>query len=206
MATIRNIIFDLGGVLMDLYVEKTYMAFAAMGFTEELLQHDRNHKNTFFHYEIGRISTKQFRDEIRELIGNQVEDEQIDEAWNAMIGGFRKEKIEFVKKLRPQYKTFILSNTNRMHEDFYNRMIRSEFGLNSFQDIFDRIYYSHHLKLAKPDPEIFRFVLHDGQLVAEETLYLDDTVKHLESAEKLGIKTVLFPLNGNLEMIYEYLD
>jgi putative hydrolase of the HAD superfamily len=206
MAEIRNIIFDLGGVLMDLYVERTYKAFQSMGFTQDILQHDRNHKNIFFQFEIGAVTPEQFRDEIRELIGNRYDDDHIDRAWNAMIGGFRKEKIEFVKKLRPQYRTYILSNTNQMHEAFYNRLIRLEYGLKSLNDIFDRVYYSHHIHLAKPDPAIFKYVLDENGLTPEETLYLDDTMKHLEAASALGIKTVLFPLNGNLEMIYEYLD
>lgn len=205
MNGIRNIIFDLGGVLMDLYVERTYQAFGSMGFTAEILEFDRKNRNIFFQYEIGNISTNQFRDEIRELLGDHIGDEQIDSAWNAMIGGFREEKIEFVKGLRPLYKTFILSNTNQMHEDYYNRMILSEFGLHSFGDLVDGVYYSHHLKMAKPDPEIFKFVLNNNQLIPEETLYLDDTDKHLESASRLGIKTVLFPLNGDLELITSYL-
>ena len=205
MNRIRNIIFDLGGVLMDLYVEKTYQAFGSLGFTEEILEFDRKNKNIFFQYELGKISTRHFRDEIRKLLDNNVRDEQIDFAWNAMVGGFRKDKIELVKSLRPRYKTFILSNTNQMHEDFYNQMILSEFGMRSFEDLVDRIYYSHHLQLAKPDPEIFKYVIKDSRLVPGETLYLDDTKKHLESAATLGIQTILFPLNGDLGIVSGYL-
>ena len=200
MQSIQNIIFDLGGVFLDLDVNKTIQAFLSLGFTEEMFNHDKENEKVFWHFEIGTINPEQFRNGVRKLLGKEISDIEIDEAWNAMILGFAKEEINLLLELKTKYRTFLVSNTNIMHEKIYSDMLYSLMGIK-MTDLFERVYYSHEVHLGKPDPAIFRKVLIENNLKPEETLYIDDTEKHIKSAESLGIQGYLFPQNGDLEKI-----
>lgn len=205
MPVIHNIIFDLGGVFLELDVNKTIQAFVSLGFTEEMLNHDQNNEKVFWQFEVGKITSKQFRKGICGLLRKEIPDTKIDEAWNAMIIGFKKEKIELILNLKPKYRTFLLSNTNIMHEKIYSDMLFSLMGIK-MTDLFEEIYYSHEVGLGKPDPAIFSKVLIDNGLKPEETLYIDDTEQHIESAKKSGIQCFLFPQNGDLKEIFTRIE
>ncbi len=200
MSALRNIIFDLGGVFLDLDINKTIQAFFSLGFTEEMFNHDQNNEKVFWEFEIGTITPDQFRNGVRNLLGKDISDTEIDEAWNAMIIGFKKEEIELLLDLKTKYRTFLLSNTNILHEKIYSDMLMALMGLK-MTDLFEKVYYSHEVHLGKPDPAIFNKVLIDNDLNPEETLYVDDTEKHIKSAETLGIQGFLFPQNGDLKEI-----
>ncbi len=200
MPALRNIIFDLGGVFLDLDINKTIQAFFSLGFTEEMFKHDQNNEKVFWEFEIGTITPDQFRNGVRNLLGKDISDTEIDEAWNAMILGFKKEEIELLLDLKTKYRTFLLSNTNILHEKIYSDMLMALMGLK-MTDLFEKVYYSHEVHLGKPDPAIFNKVLIDNNLNPEETLYVDDTEKHIKSAETLGIQGFLFPQNGDLKEI-----
>ncbi len=190
---------------MDLYVEKTHKKMREMGFSKKMLRKDQNGQRIFFRFETGKITDEQFRDGLRSLLGKDIPDIRIDDAWNAMIGGFQKEKIDIITSLQPDYRTFLLSNTNSMHQPVFENILKDLHGIR-MDELFEKVYYSHKLGLGKPDPEIFKFVLKDNTLEARETLYLDDTQKHLDSAKKLGIRTFFFPLNGDLDLLLNYLE
>ena len=200
MPAIRNIIFDLGGVFLDLDINKTIQAFFSLGFTEEMFNHDQNNEKVFWQFEIGTITPEQFRNGVRNLLGKEISDTEIDEAWNAMILGFKKEEIELLLDLKSKYRTFLLSNTNILHENIYSDMLFSLMGIK-MTDLFEKVYYSHEVNLGKPDPAIFNKVLTDNNLNPKETLYVDDTEKHIKSAETLRIRGLLFPQNGDLKEI-----
>lgn len=186
---LRNVILDLGGVILELDVEATVKAFADMGFPE-LKNTDIIHsRHPFFsEYETGKISTEEFIERVVENSGNHNSGEEIIAAWNAMLQGFRKENVELVLGLREKYRLFLLSNTNALHELHYNRQLAEEHGIANLDRIFEKVYYSHKLKLRKPDAEIFRFVLLDAGIHPEETLYVDDTRVHVDAARELGIR------------------
>jgi len=200
MLAIRNIIFDLGGVFLDLDINKTIQAFFSLGFTEEMFKYDKKNEKVFWHFEIGTITPDQFHNGVRNLLGKDISDTDIDEAWNAMILGFKKEEIELLLDLKTKYRTFLLSNTNILHEKIYSDMLMALMGLK-MTDLFEKVYYSHEVHLGKPDPAIFAKVLVDNDLNLKETLYIDDTEKHIKSAENLGIQGFLFPQNGELKEI-----
>ena len=201
MLNIHNIIFDLGGVFLELDVNKTLQSFAGLGFTEDMLKHDQNNKKVFWQFEIGKLTAAQFRNGICELLGKEIPDDKIDEAWNAMILGFKEEKIELLLDLKSKYRIFLLSNTNILHEKIYSDMLFSLMGIK-MTDLFEEIYYSHEVGLGKPDPAIFQRVLNENKLKSDQTLYIDDTEQHIESAQKLGIQCFLFPQNGDLKEIF----
>lgn len=201
MAEIRNIIFDLGGVLLDLDFDKTVKAFTEMGFTPEMYQLDQEHSHYFLKFETGKIKPAGFKNGIRELLDKKdLSDDILDNAWNAMILGFQLEKIELLKELAKAYRIFLLSNTNVQHEKIYSKMLKDVSGLE-MKDLFEKHYYSHEVGLAKPDPAIFQLVLNENNLKPEETLYIDDFQQHIDAAQKLGMQGFLFPPNGDLKEI-----
>ncbi|MEA1898161.1 MAG: HAD family phosphatase [Bacteroidota bacterium] len=201
---IQNIIFDLGGVMLDLDVYRTYRAFEAIGFNQEELINNKEHRKIFWQFEIGKLSPEEFCENIELALGRKVPSKTIENAWNAMILGFKPEKIKFLQEINSGYRTFLLSNTNYFHEKVYSRMLTDTFGL-SMSDIFEKHYYSHLLGMGKPDPEIFEHVLKENALIAGETLFVDDSPQHIQSAQKLGIQCLHFPVNGDLEKVLKYL-
>ena len=189
-AGIRNVILDLGGVILELDVDSTIRAFQTLGFPPMKSADIILSKYPFFHeFETGKISPDDFMERLMEISGIQVSREKILEAWNAMILGFRADSVELVMRLRDQYRLFLLSNTNAIHEVYYNDQLRSEHGIGNLDRIFEKVYYSHDLKMRKPDAEIFRYVLDDAGLTPEESLYIDDTFVHIETASGLGFRT-----------------
>ena len=189
MNGIRNVILDLGGVILDLDVEATIKAFMDMGFpplksTDIILS-----KYPFFNdYETGKISSEVFIEHVAESSGNKYPREQIMAAWNAMIKGYREENIKLLLDLKKKYRLFLLSNTNALHEIHYNNQLEEQHGIANLDRIFEKVYYSHSLNLRKPNREIFEYVLNDAGIDPEESLYVDDTKVHVDAALELGIK------------------
>ncbi len=196
---IRNIIFDLGGVVMDLDVERSKEAFGALGFDESSfhLQKDDG-DNIFVLLETGRITEEEFFSRLKKALPRPVTTETLKEVWNLMIVDFREEKIRLLQELRGRYRTFLLSNTNSIHITKCNGILQEKFGLSGLEALFEKAYYSHTTGLRKPMPEIFELVLQENGLVPAETLFIDDSEEHLEAAKKLGIVTRGMERNSEL--------
>ena len=187
---IKNIILDLGGVILELDIDRTLRAFRELGFPALESADIILSKFPFFlDFETGKISAGSFVKRVMEISGRNISEEKVKNAWNAMIQGFRQENIRLLQKLRKSYRLFLLSNTNAIHEFHYNEQLRKEYRIENLDRIFEKVYYSHDLKMRKPDAEIFRHVLKDAGVQAEQCLYVDDTLEHIESARTLGIKT-----------------
>ena len=190
LTNIKNIILDLGGVILDLDFESSINEFKKLGITGIVDLYQIPEEYPFFkQFEKGMISPDQLRGEIRNATGNNLSDEEIDYAWNIISVGFSKESIDTVLKLNQQFRLFLLSNTNAIHEIYYNNQLHEEHGIKNLTEIFEKVYYSHDLQMRKPDAEIFEFVLQDSQLIPEETLFVDDTLIHLKTASSMGIRT-----------------
>ena len=186
---IKNVILDLGGVILELDIDLTIEGFKKLGVPDFEDLDIILSKYPFFElFETGKISPEEYRDEIRKASGNNLTDQEIDNTWNAMSLGFKQDTIETVKKLGGKYRLFLLSNTNAIHEITYNKQLMDDHGIHNLSMLFEKVYYSHILHLRKPDPEIFKFVLADSDLIPEDTLYIDDTLVHIKSAESLGIQ------------------
>ena len=143
----------------------------------------------FLLYETGFRSDDEFRSEIRTRSKNEITDEQIDDAWNAMLLDLPADRLDLVNELRSGYKLIVLSNTNGIHVKKFNHKLQQSTGKGNLHHFFDVVYFSHEIKMRKPDKEIYQFVLDQNQLNAEETLFLDDNLNNLEAAAALGIKT-----------------
>tara|TARA_B110000037_G_scaffold106283_1_gene123454 strand:+ start:267 stop:890 length:624 start_codon:yes stop_codon:yes gene_type:complete len=200
---IKNIIFDLGEVIVDLDISATEKAFA------ELLPLNNNsiysystQTRVFDLLETGKISPQEFRNELRKLSSSDMTDEQIDIAWNAMLIEIPKRKIDLVQNLRLSYQTFVLSNTNKIHIDYVNAKLLPPLALLDLSEVFDQVYYSHDIRERKPDDAAFTYVLNKHELNPTETLFIDDKLENIETAQKLGIKTWHLT---NREDLYELL-
>ena len=187
---IKNIIFDLGGVILDIDYNLTVKAFEKLGIPNFKAQYSKmSQSNLFDNIETGKISPEEFRNLIREVAEKDVTDAEIDHAWNALILHLPQYRIEILKKLQDNYRLFLLSNTNKIHYDDYSEVIKRENRIEGLEPLFEKTYLSHEMGLRKPNPEIFNVVLNENNLVAEETLFIDDSPQHIASAKTLGIVT-----------------
>ena len=200
---IENIIFDLGEVIIDLDFDKSIEAFrqilppsAPSVFTY--------HAQTpiFDQLETGRISAAEFRDGLRQLCSSPLSDEDIDEAWNAMLIRLPKQKMDLVQSLRKSYQTFVLSNTNAIHIDYVNQFLLPPLGINSLDEIFDHVYYSHDIGQRKPDAAAYTYILDKHRLNPAKTLFIDDKLENIEAAQKLGIQTIHLKNREDLYAIF----
>ena len=189
MTKLRNIIFDFGGVIINIDTFRVGQVLAGKGIDnlDSLHMHLLNN-NIYFGLETGHVSEQRFRDEIKSIIGREVSDQEIDDAWNAIILDIPTERVKLLENIRKNYSTYLLSNTNIIHFNYYNRYFAETFGYGSLAELFEEAYFSHEMGLRKPDPEIYKRVLEDRQLVPEETLFIDDNKDNIEAAQKLGIQ------------------
>jgi FMN phosphatase YigB (HAD superfamily) len=197
---IKNIIFDLGGVILNIDPQKTINAMEELGFPDFEKSYTLAKQNKLFDkLEKGIISPDIFRNEIRKNLKNPVSDNTINEAWGSLLLDFPKERIDLLNKLKAKYRLFLLSNTNLIHYNIYNHILFKDFGIQ-LSKLFEKAYYSHEIGMRKPDIECFKYVLDDSKLMPNETLFIDDSISNIESAKKIGIKTIYLDLSKNQAM------
>ncbi len=189
MSAIKNIIFDLGGVILDIDIDRTHHAFREMGLEkiEDLFGY--GHAASFFKdHEQGKISDEDFIAQVQKLIPGS-ESLAIRKAWNAMLLEFPAERIEYLRDLRKTYRLFLFSNTNGIHLEAFSMLYNSGSGNGKLDELFDKAYYSHLMGLRKPDKESFEFILKENNLLPEETLFVDDAAINIRGAEEAGLQT-----------------
>jgi putative hydrolase of the HAD superfamily len=190
MTGIKNIIFDLGGVVMNIDFALTTKAFAALGmegFDNYITQY---HITPLFEdYETGKIDDDTFIKAVQELSGLPLTREQITGAWNALLLDFPPARIELLRALKKKYRLFLLSNTNSLHLIEFRERFRRASGV-WLEDIFEKTYYSHAVGLRKPHAAIYRLVIDENGLDPRETLFVDDTASNFSGAEEIGLKVL----------------
>ncbi len=207
MKNIKNILFDFGGVIINIDYRLTIEAFKKLGiknFEEHYSKLRQSH--LFDELEKGMIKPAEFRNRICGISKSPLTDEQIDNAWNAILIDLPKENIDFLESLKKNYRLFLLSNTNEIHERAFLEMIQKKFGSDVLKKVFEQIYFSHHLHMRKPDPAIFSYVLKENNLQAEETLFVDDSLQHIEGAKIAGLQTSYFEKGKTLNDVFRYLN
>lgn len=197
MQVIKNIIFDFGGVLVDLDRRKCIDAFlrigagAIAGYVDECRQED-----LFHDLEVGNIGVAEFCEAVRRACpGCTATDADICDAWNALLAGIPRYRLERLAALRGEYRLALLSNTNPIH---WSKSVSDYFtqcGL-TVNDYFGNIYLSYEMHMLKPDAEIFRKVLDDSGMNAGETLFIDDSAANCEGAKRLGINVMHIDFSG----------
>lgn len=191
ISSIHHVIFDLGGVIINLSEEKTLAGFSKLcGWDIGRLQIEMLSGDLHKNFEKGNITAAEFRNGVRDLLSIDSSDYQIDKAMNAMLLDIPKPRLELLESLRHTHQLFLLSNTNEIHWKRFNEILKETTGESTIDVYFQKAYYSHHVNLRKPDPKIFQLVLDENKLNPAETLFLDDNMDNLEGAQSLGINTV----------------
>ena len=187
---IKNIIFDLGGVLLEIHYQKSVIAFAELGLTDYDDHFKQDYSSSLFEeLETGAISEHTFCNKIREIFHTDVSDDNIKKAWNAMLGNFIPENLNILTRSAQKYKVYLFSNTNKIHQEEFMKIYQRQFGNNDFDNHFIKAYYSHSCGWRKPNAQAYINLLETENLVASETLFIDDTLKNIEGAIKAGLKT-----------------
>jgi putative hydrolase of the HAD superfamily len=191
MEGIKNIIFDLGGVLMNIDFKRTFDAFEVIGFrnAEQAFQ-DPEINQLCMDFETGVYCSIELRRKFKEMTGFKCSDIQFDKAWNALLIDFPPERIALVQRLAQKYKTYLLSNTNPIHAKYFNSELERNFGIESMDHLLDKAWYSHNLGMRKPDEKIFLKVLRASRLNPEETIFIDDSALNVKMAESVGIRSI----------------
>ena len=197
-ANIKNILFDLGGVILDINVQATLKRFYELGFPAELMQYPHSMTtDLFFKYETGKLETDAFRNEIRKKTGVEITDEEFDNAWNAMLVRVPKERAELLKALSERYNLYMLSNTSALHAPVFEKMYFDVAGI-SLHDAFTKIYYSFEIGWHKPDLEAWKHVIRDAGINSQETLFLDDNIHNIKASQELGFQAIHIHERTNL--------
>lgn len=190
MSTTKNLIFDLGNVLYDIDFVKMYKAFDDLG-VPNFENHFTLNKSDqiFFDLEKGFIHEIEFCKGFNALYNLNLTHQQIVDAWNALLIGYRKESIDWLKEHNTQYATFLYSNTNQIHYDYFIPQFSREIGGN-FEKLFKTPYFSHKMGQRKPDPASFQFILDKEGLKADETLFIDDNEPNIMAAASVGLQVL----------------
>jgi len=187
---IRNIVFDLGNVIIKIDPDLTIRKFKDLGVVnfEEMYTILRQ-TDVFDHLDTGKITLPEFRQIIRKSSQSNISDSQIDDAWCAMLLDFPEENVFLLQNLRAEgYKLFLLSNTNEMHIDYYAKYLKNRFGRDLLTGLFDRVFYSHEIGFRKPNREVYEYVLKSERLKPAETLFIDDLEHNVIGARKTGMQ------------------
>ncbi|MBQ7550748.1 MAG: HAD family phosphatase [Bacteroidales bacterium] len=185
---IKNIIFDLGGVIYDIRYQNIVEKFASYGIPDfETYYTQANQTDVIDLFEEGKIPVEDFRAYIRSLSPIPLTDYQIDTAWNAILIDVPSARVEMLRNLKKYFHLFLFSNTNQLNYDQFMTDLQHKFGYDIFSELFEKDYFSHHIHYRKPCEEAFRYVLNAQNLIPEETLFIDDTIRHIEGAKKVGL-------------------
>jgi glucose-1-phosphatase len=202
MATIKNLLFDLGNVILDLDTSRTQVALEALLRTSGAVDTRQSAwLNTFTEYETGRLSDELFINSIIQYAHPHVYAQQVIRAWNAMLIDIPPERLDYLEWLRAQgYRLFLLSNTNGLHLEWLGKYLRKNHQVSSLDRWFEKSYYSHIIRQRKPDASCFQYVMQDAGILPAETLFIDDLYENIQGAQSIGIHTLY--LTGGQEMIH----
>lgn len=196
---IKNVVFDLGVVLLDVDYQKTIEAFSTIGLPNAHEAFSKEKQSEFFRkYERGLISDEEFLRGLSERTGG-ADLLELRRAWCAMLGKLPNEKFKFVQELSAGYSLFILSNTNRIHQLWFEKQIDDQYGWQNFSNHFEYIGYSHEIHQRKPDGKVFQLLLNSCEIEPQETLFVDDTLEHIKGARKLGIHALHYAEGEDLK-------
>jgi putative hydrolase of the HAD superfamily len=188
MSEIKNIIFDLGGVIINLDTPKTIAEFNKLSQKPfETIYSQLQQTPIFDLFDKGKISEADFFAAIKDALDTTLTDIQLLNAWNAMLLDFPVHRLQLLSQLKTRYRLFLLSNTNETHVTRFEADLFEQHGCQNLEPFFEKVYYSCRLGMRKPDTEIFEYVLQTNNLKPQETIFIDDSPQHIEGALKTGI-------------------
>lgn len=185
------LIFDLGNVIIDLDYNRAFNLIKSLVPAAYHSKVDSFYVTDFHKaYEQGKIDSARFRDEVRAYFDQSWEDSRVDELWNSILGKIPKQRLELVSKLKENYQLGVLSNTNEIHIDAVHDMLKTDHGMERFEPLFDRIFYSHEMGLAKPSAEIYETMLSELGTSADRVIFFDDLEANVKGAASVGIRAI----------------
>ncbi|UOQ67621.1 HAD family hydrolase [Hymenobacter volaticus] len=191
-----NLLFDFGGVIINIDYQRTLDAMRRLHPHGDTIAFTQAAQGEIFDLmETGRLTPHEFREGLRTHYNIQATDEELDAAWNAMLLDVPAERLALIADLRAQgHETALLSNTNQIHIATLNEGLRKQYGFeHGIADALDRVFYSQEVGLRKPGEEIFQHALREMNWKAEETLFIEDSFQHIETARRLGLRTLFLP-------------
>jgi epoxide hydrolase-like predicted phosphatase len=203
MKNLDAIIFDLGGVILNIDYNLTRQAFEKSGITNfHEMYSQATADDLFENLETGTVSEEDFYKQFNKRTQIALDKNEIQINWNAMLLSFRERSLEFLESIKSKYKLYLLSNTNHIHLDAFNKIYHTTSRIKPFEEFFDKVYYSCEIGLRKPNSDIYEFVLKENDLEAAKTLFIDDSVQNIDAAKAVGLQTILL----NSGMYIEDLD
>jgi putative hydrolase of the HAD superfamily len=184
---IKNIVFDFGRVLLNIDPRLTQIGLAELGYRPDDESKGAKDDAIVTNLESGKIRPDEFISSVLSVVTETATSNDIIRVWNAMLLDFPEKHVKTLLKLKQNYRIFLLSNSNQIHYDFYIRSFRETYGYE-LSSLFEKMWFSFQLGMIKPNVEIFEYILRDANILASETLFVDDTLKHIESARKTGIR------------------
>lgn len=204
-SSINNIIFDFGGVIMDINIGKTITAFADLNVGLKADDIISSHKRFLYDLEVGNSTPEEFINIIYKEYpsASNVSDKLIWDAWNALITSYDPERIAMLDKLKKYYNLYLLSNTNFPHRVKFKETYRRQFGEN-LEDLFVQSFYSDEMHLRKPDPEIYNQVIKTARINPATTLFIDDNEANITSAINVGLQGYHLTGNEKITDLFEF--
>ncbi len=188
---IKAVVFDFGNVIINIDLEKTYQAFSDLTFKPASKIKALFTENQIFRkYEIGFFEEEEFRDVIRQTLGYPLNDDEIDNAWNALLLDAPEKRIRYLEDLRLKVPIYLLSNTNDTHIKASTRYFREKHNYSNFFRIFNRVFLSFEIKLYKPEFEIYHYLISELNLEPHQILFLDDNQDNIDAAKECGINAI----------------
>jgi putative hydrolase of the HAD superfamily len=186
---IRNIIFDLGGVLVDLDFTSLIMHFKQLGATFDSTDYRKVISDpVFLSFEMGFTSPSRFRDRLRAILEiSPASDAEMDEAWCSLLGSVPQNKVTLLQYLAPKYRLFLYSNTNAIHISYFKNRFLAEHSVE-FESLFDRTFYSFDLHDRKPQLSGYEKIFSITGILPQETLFVDDFIQNIDVAKSMGIR------------------
>jgi glucose-1-phosphatase len=190
LTNIKNIVFDLGNVLLNLDFDASIRAFQKLGLNSEVVNKQQAYADPiFYELETGKTTPEEFRIQVRRILNNpEATDQQIDDAWCAMIRDIPEKRVEMLKVLAKNYDVYLFSNTNAIHIKRLHKEFREMYGIE-FPSLFVKDFYSHEIHERKPDLNSYLKVIELSGIIPAKTLFVDDLEKNILGAEKAGLKT-----------------
>jgi glucose-1-phosphatase len=202
---LKNVVLDLGGVLVDIDPAKTLNAMMMLIDPKTSLKPDWAELNNVVHaMEVGKWSQEEFILKMKEVCRPNVAEAEIRDAWCVMLLHFPSLRVDMVRLLSDRYRVFLLSNTNEIHVNYFEQQFEQRYGF-SMHCLFEKVFYSNKIGCRKPDAEAFLHVLNNAGLNPTETVMVDDRLDNCQGAEAVGMRYINVPENTGLEAVVDQL-
>ncbi|HPY82317.1 MAG: HAD family phosphatase [Bacteroidales bacterium] len=203
MKTVENIIFDFGGVILNLDEQATFSQLQLlMGKSAsdipKIMELSR-----FYDFECGKITEHEFIENLLALSNNPFSKQDFISAWNAMLLDFPQKHVNLLLSLKTHFRTFLLSNTNVIHIEAFEKNMKQQGITFSMSDLFEEVWYSSSIGMRKPNPETYRAVTQKVNIIPERTLFLDDKQENLNGAAQIGLQTMLVTPTNSICSIFK---